>query len=160
MDQFMNDFLDGVYLEDPLTDSSRKNKTKGRRESDSGDISPPPTSLRRNKTAGDAEPMKRRVCRTKSNDSSMRNREPRRTPRRTKSGMESKRNKVERTSSKNMDPAEVLRMLEMYADRDDGMGALMLRRMKELEMEEPAPAKSGIKIPSAVVVKHKSSVAA
>lgn len=129
MQKFMEEFLDGVYLEDPMTDSSRK--SKGRRKSDSCDVVLPP-SLRRHKTDSDATPAVRKpVRRSKSTDGLAPNREPRRV-RRTKSG-----------SSKNLDPADVLKMLERYADRDDGMAALMLSELKGKEQEETVRRNTG-----------------
>ena len=151
--------MSGAYLEDPMADSSRKNKDKkGRRKSDSCDVSPPP-SLRRNKTAGDAiAPTRKPVRRSKSTDGLAPNREPRRTMRRMRSG-ESKR-RSEKTNSKNLDPCDVLKMLERYADRDDGMAALMLSQLKGQEQEETVRRTTSMKIPDCVVVKQKSSMAA
>ena len=170
MDQFMNDFLDGAYLEDGLKLDDPSNATtrrsKGRRKSGGGDALPPPTTLRRNKTSGDtaAAPVRRSVRRTKSTtDEGGRIREPRRGVRRTKSGEGKPKHRSSGSSRssrrKQLDPAEVLRMLEMHADRgNDEIAALMMTRMKEDALLVGPRRKSGI--PGRVEVQQKGPQAA
>lgn len=162
MDQFMNDFLDGAYLDGLKIDdpSNETCKSKGRRKSDGGDALPPPTTLRRNKTSGDtAAPTRRSVRRTKSTTDEGRIREPRRGVRRTKSGEGKPKHRRSSSRSKQLDPAEVLRMLEMHADQgNDEIAALMMTKMKEDELLEGPRRRSCI--PGRVEVKQKGPQAA
>lgn len=134
MDQFMDDFLSGMYLEDPMTNSSKNhNMGNSSRKNRKDELAPPKTSLRRTKTDGEAGPPKRGVRRTKSTDGAALA-GPIRGVRRTKSGESNKR--PTRKSSKDalkmkLPPSEVLRMLETMADRgDDNMADLMMQKMK------------------------------
>ena len=148
MDKFMDDFLDGVYLIDPVTTTSRKNRPSHKSHGD--DVAAPPMpSLRRNKTSGDETAAPRRgVRRTKSTDGASLPAGPSRGVRRTKSGQSSRKP----SRKKEMDPSEVLRMLEMYADLgEDGMAEQMMRKMKEKDAStEAEPRTAGL--PNAIHV--------
>lgn len=111
MDQFMNDFLEGKYLDEEKpkhrhSSSSRKSKTDEE----------PKRGLRRTKTNEDVPSSRFRsqVRRTKSGDAS--NNIRRRSSRKSERSSDG-------DNSKQLDPQMVLRMMEMYADMDDSQKA-------------------------------------
>ena len=103
MDQFMNDFLEGKYIDDAPSTKDR--------------VPSKPHRKSLGEAHGDGAPPTRGVRRTKSNDDSpFHVRDDGRFVRRSKSGG------GKRKSSKNqekLDPQVVLRMLEMYASLDN-----------------------------------------
>ena len=106
MDQFMNDFLEGKYLEEKPKRHSDAPRRKSTEQS-------PKRGIRRTKTSDDAPSALFRkerssVRRTKSGTAEMKSmRSARRSTKSTSNGEEQ------------MDPQMVLRMMELYADLDD-----------------------------------------
>lgn len=105
MDQFMNDFLEGKYLEE---------KPKQRHSATLRRVDGPKRGIRRTKTSEDAPSAlfrkERSVRRTKSGDTKT-----------LRSGRRSTKSSA--AGEEPLDPQMVLRMIEMYADMDDSTKA-------------------------------------
>lgn len=147
MDQFMNDFLEGKYLDDAAP--SPKNI----------DTAP---SMPRRKSHGEAHdraPPTRGVRRTKTNDDApVRPGGERRSLRRTKSGEEGGGMGKCRSSKRKeqMDPQMVLIMLEMYASLDNAEKADEYLHYNS-EKHTSSTASTCTSLPPAVLLPQKTS---
>jgi hypothetical protein len=151
MDQFMDDFLDGKYLDDAAPASKKMDTTP---------------SMPRRKSHGEAHdraPPTRGVRRTKTNDDApVRPGGDRRTVRRTKSGEGYRGIAGKRTSKskEQMDPQMVLLMMEMYATLDNAEKADEYLHYNSEKRTSGTSSANTTSIPPAILTQQTSPNAA